>query len=445
MPVQLGPRHLLIFQFPVMQSETSRDSSTEPVLSGAEGLGITETRDHWYSRPGIWFWVVIAFGMALRFYLVVFTKGTFDADLWEGHSRDVIERGVVACYHINGSANHPPFISELEAVLLRTSDAMHIPFRIFLRAPFALLDAGSAFLLLLLLTANPWRYLVTALYWINPLTIILSAYHGNVDSAVGFFILLGVWLLSKEKIISAAAAIGIGLWIKLPAVLAIPALVFYVQGWRRRLWFLGMVGIVGVVGYLPALIQDPRVIYGNVLAYRAQNLHTTTGVTTWGPRVILFSILAAPNKWPTLTHAPILFFLKHGWKVGLALGVLISWLRRFRRLPVELGATIAGIYIFVLTLSDGFSFQYFAWSLPFWFFFPRWFFVPAILLVSGYIYFLYWHLCGNPWLLGLWDFNGHPQWPLLIVAFRNAAYLLFCAGAIWFAISTTAQAFRARQ
>src|SRR6266480_912019 len=102
---------------------------------------MSDVPTRWYSRPGIWFWVLIALGAALRFYLVVFTEGTFDARLWEGHSRVVIERGVVACYHIDGSANHPPFISKAEAVLLRISDATGVPFRIFLRALFALLDA----------------------------------------------------------------------------------------------------------------------------------------------------------------------------------------------------------------------------------------------------------------------------------------------------------------
>src|SRR6266545_7038326 len=233
---------------------------------------------HLYSRPGIWFWFVVALGAALRFYLVVFTEGTFDAQLWEGHSRIVIERGMVACYHIDGSANHPPFISKAEAVLLHISDATGVPFRIFLRAPFALLDAASAFLLLMLLAANHWRFVIAACYWLNPLTIILSAYHGNVDSAVGFFLLVAIWLFSKEQQLWAAIAIGISLWIKLPGVLAIPAFVLFLKGWRRRLWFLGMIGIVGVLGYLPALIQDPHVVYRRVLAYRGQNLHTAAGV-----------------------------------------------------------------------------------------------------------------------------------------------------------------------
>jgi hypothetical protein len=162
-----------------------------------------------FSRAGLWFWMAIVLGAAIRFYLVVFTEGTFDAQLWEGHSRDVIERGVVGCYHVNGSANHPPFISEIEAVLLGMSDATGISYRIFLRAPFALLDAAGAFVLLRLLVASPWRFVVAACYWLSPLAIILSAYHGNVDSAVGFFLLLSVWLLSKERTISAAAALGI--------------------------------------------------------------------------------------------------------------------------------------------------------------------------------------------------------------------------------------------
>ena len=408
-------------------------------------LDMTEAQDHWYSRPGIWFWVIIALGAALRFYLVVFTDGTQDVDIWERHARDVRDHGLIGYYHGDPSANHPPFISEVESCLFAASDATGVPFRIFLRAPFALLDAGTCFLLLLLLGECRWRFVAAAAYWLNPLAIMFSAYHGNTDSAVAFFLVLCVWLLSKDKLLAAAIALGVSLWIKLPTVLALPALLFFIPDWRKRFQFLLVAGVIALATYVPALLQDPAIIWKNVFGYRAQILHTTAGVPAWGPRVFLFSIIAAPQNWPESLRAPILFFLANGWLIAVALALAITWLRRSKRSVPELCATIAGIYIVVLTLSDGFSFQYFAWSLPFWFFFPRWFFAPTILLVSGYIYFLYWHLCGNPWLLGLWDFNGHPQWPLLIVAFRNAAYLLFCAGAIWFAISTTAQAFRARQ
>lgn len=403
------------------------------------------TEDYWYSRSGIWFWLVIALGAALRLYLVVFTDGTQDVAIWERHARDVRDFGLIGYYHVDASANHPPFISEVESLLLRASDATGIPFRIFLRAPFALLDLGTTFLLLRILGDCRWRFVVAATYWLNPLSIIFSAYHGNTDSAVAFFLVVCVWLLSENRLLMAAVALGVSLWIKLPIVLAIPALVFFISDWRKRFQFLVIAGVIGLASYAVPLIQDAPIILKNVFGYRAQILHTTAGVPAWGPRVLLFSIVAAPLSWPASFRGPILFFLENSWLIGLAFAVLVTWLRRNLRSVPQLCATIATVYVIVLALSDGFSFQYFAWSLPLWFFLPRWFLAPALVLGGAYIYFLYADLCGNPWLLGLWDFIGHPYWPLPIIALRNVAYLLFCAGATCFVVCSTTQAFPSRR
>ena len=85
-------------------------------------------RDRWYLRPGIWFWVVIALGAALRFYLVVFTEGTYDVTIWEQHARGVSELGLFDYYHSSPKANHPPFILEAESLLWRGAQSSGIPF-----------------------------------------------------------------------------------------------------------------------------------------------------------------------------------------------------------------------------------------------------------------------------------------------------------------------------
>lgn len=393
------------------------------------------TNESWFSRPGIWFWLLIVLGTALRFYLVVFTEGTQDVEIWERHARDVLKHGLIGYYHADPSANHPPLITELEALLLRASDATGISFRIFLRAPFALLDLATTFLLFLIMGNCRWRFIATAAYWLNPLSIIFSSYHGNTDSAVAFFLIICVWLCSKERLIAGAIALGVSMWIKLPTILAIPAFVFFIPDWRARFQFLVTAAIVGLASYVPALIQDPEVIWENVFGYRAQLLHTTAGMPTWGPSVLLFSIIAPPQDWPLSFRPPVIFFLVNSWLIGLVLVLLLVWLRRSGKEISDLCATIGQCYVIILALSGGFSFQYLAWSLPFWFFLPRWFFVPAIVLVSAYVYALYAYLCGNPWLLGLWDFSGHPYWPSSINLIRNIAYLLFFAGAVWFVIS----------
>jgi hypothetical protein len=278
----------------------------------------------------------------------------------------------------------------------------------------------------------PCRFVLAAAYWLNPLAIIFSSYHGNTDSAVAFFLLLCCWFLNKGRAIGAGIAIAASFWIKLPGLLAIPALVLWVQGWRQRLIFLCVAAIVALAGYLPPLIQDPQIVGENVIGYRGQTVHTTAGIPVWGPRVLLFSVILEPQKWPQEFHEPILFFLRHGWRIGIGLSLVLAWLRRSRRSVTEVCATIASVYLIVCAFTDSWTFQYFAWSLPFWFFLPSWFYIPAVLLAGAYIYSLYWFLCGNPWLLGQWNFIGHAYWPALVIWLRNAAVVFFFISACLF-------------
>lgn len=98
----------------------------------------------------LWFLVVIIIGLIVRAYLVVFTPGTNDVWIWENHAKGINQLGLINYYHAatNPLMNHPPFISICFAWLLKISDATGIPFRILLRTPFALLDLGTALLLI---------------------------------------------------------------------------------------------------------------------------------------------------------------------------------------------------------------------------------------------------------------------------------------------------------
>src|SRR5438874_2612105 len=140
-------------------------------------------------KIGALFWITMLGGALLRIYCVVFTIGTSDMEDWEDHATQVVNRGLIGYYHANEFANHPPFMSEAGMLILRMSNATRIPFRILFRALFAILDAGNAFLLFLLLPQNRWRFLATAYYWLSPAAILISAYHGNTDTAMAFFVL----------------------------------------------------------------------------------------------------------------------------------------------------------------------------------------------------------------------------------------------------------------
>ena len=397
---------------------------------------MNEEPTRWYSRSDIWFWSAIALGAALRFYLVVFTEGTSDVSIWGQHAIGVNNLGVVNYYHSNPAANHPPFMLELVLLLGKTTQVLGISFPIMLRAPFALLDAASAALLYSLLSFHRYRALLVATYWINPLSIILSSYQGNTDSAVAFFLLLSVWFLSKQRIAGAAIAIGISLWVKVPGVLAIPALVWYLPSWRRRALFLVGIVLVGTIGYLPALLQDPAVIAQNVFGYHGRLLQSPAGEPAWGPRVLFFSLIAAADKWPEYLHETVKFFLRHSWQIAVLCSLALGLLWQSRRSIPNLCATIAVLYLPVYGLTDNWAFQYFAWSLPFWFFLGFWFWIPAVILSSGYVYSLYWTLCGDPFLRGKWDFGGTLVWPSSVIIFRNLAVLFFSLSACALLVTT---------
>ncbi|MGB7748986.1 MAG: glycosyltransferase 87 family protein [Verrucomicrobiia bacterium] len=403
-------------------------------LRDADKTNIADRRLNWLLHPGAWFWLAMALGAAIRFYLVVFTQGTQDVIIWQQHAAGVRDLGLIGYYHSDVSMNHPPFIAVMASLLLRLADTTGIPFRILLRAPFALLDGGTA-LLLCLLWPKPWRFVVAACYWLNPLSLIFSAYHGNTDSAVAFSVLLCVWLLSRGKTIAAGAALGMGFWIKLPGELAIPALIFFIPGWRKRLIFLFATGMTALLTYLPALTQDAGIVHANVFGYRGQMLQTTTEMPVWGLRVLIASFLPAPDEWPASGIHLANFILQHSWLIALLLLLLLAWLRRSCRSASEVCATIAASYTIIYGLTDNWAFQYFAWSVPFWFFVRPRFLVPAMILAGGYIYSLYWFLCGNPWLLGKWDFIGQPAWPEMVMEFRDLAMLFFFASAWAFLIS----------
>jgi hypothetical protein len=406
-------------------------------------MGITDLQDGAdakkgiWEKPGWWFWAAIALGLIIRIYLVGFTEGTYDVSIWQNQAQGIHKEGLINHYHTTQQTiqpmNHPPFICLLVSWLWDISQATGIAFRILFRAPFALLDFGSTLLLLQLFKNSRYRFLIGVCYWLHPLAMIFSAYHGNTDSSIAFFLLLCVWLLSKDKIIWAAAAMGVSLWVKLPGVMAIPAFMFYLPNWRKRTMFLGAAGLVGISTYLPALFKDAAVVFENVFGYRSQLIQTTAGIPIWGTRIFLaYFVLSMPPEIQEILSGPLLYLVFKSQYIAIVLIIIFSWLRREKRTIGDLGLTITGVYTILYGVSNFWSFQYFAWSIPLWFFASPGFFITASVLSSAYIYSFYSYVCDSYLLRGKWDFIGHPNWPYIVVFFRDFTVLFFFISACIF-------------
>jgi hypothetical protein len=388
--------------------------------------------------PGAWFWLVLAAGALLRVWLVTATLGTYDVTIKAHHGRAVHELGLIEHYRRQPAFNHPPLAGAFFAAADALAGASGVPFRVLLRAPFALLDAATAAALFALFRASPWRWAVVAGFWLHPLSWLFSSYHGNTDSFVALSALLALLATLHARPDLAGVALGVGAAIKLPALLAAPAIFLATRGGRARAVFALCTAAAGAASSLPFVSAEPALAARNVLGYAGSGAATVHGVPIWGVWTAL-----GLGRLPGL-GAVAAFATANNTILCLSAILLVAWLRRSRREAVDLGATVFASFMLLYGLSATWAFQYLAWSAPFWFFRGRVYAVLGSLLLGGYVYGVYALYCGNPWLLGVWDHAGHPQWPAWLLLLRSAAVAFCAASALWILADAVRGALRAR-
>ena len=383
-------------------------------------------------EPGAWFYCTVAVGALFRLFLAFTTPGTLDVEIWHAHANTIDERGLIEYYRGGRFIfNHPPTMGVAASGLSALAQATGLSFAFLFRLPFALLDGLTALLLFSALgqsrnqSLRQARYALTSLYWACPLSLIFSAYHGNTDSALAFFLLASTLCLCRGRSAWAGALLGLSLWIKIPGLLALPVLLLASESWRERFRFAGAFGVVALLGYLPWLLQDPEAVVRAVFLYQGLVIQTTTGMPIWGLQIFYpdpSDLSSAALEWFRHFRAGY-----YEWNSLIALGPIAAYalLRNASKAPETILAGIAGSYFILYGLTNFWAFQYFAWALPLWPFLGFRLATLAQIMASLYIYGLYAWLCGSPLLMGEWDFIGQGNWPSFLIGIRDACFLFF--------------------
>jgi hypothetical protein len=269
-----------------------------------------------------------------------------------------------------------------------------------------------------LFRGRPERWLLLAAYWLHPLAVIFSSYHGNTDSALAFFALASVLWASSGRPVAAGVALGVGLWVKLPIVLAAPAIALAFPGWSARVRYAAAAAIVGSLTYWPVLWLEPALLFERIAGYPGGAVETPGGIAIWGiAHTLRFSgtsfasALAAANT--AVCWLPLLAY---------------AWCRRGRIEPLELAASVAGCFLILYAFTSFWAWQYLAWSIPFLLCLGRAFGLASALVFGGYVYAAYAFFTGSPWLQGPWDFASATAWPAPLSTLRDVSVLL-CFGA----------------
>jgi len=218
---------------------------------------------------------------------------------------------------------------------------------------------------------------------LNPVSLLVSGFHGNTDPVMIFFVVLTVYLLKTGRLAWAAAAFGMAINIKIVPLLLVPAILVYI--WSRKsarsvILFVCIAAVAVLALSMPYLLSNPLVIGNATLGYRGM-------YGQWGISRILLAFPISRDG-----HV-IAAKLTQTIIIVLALGLAFY----LNRQKIDLVYQIGLIFFALFFLSSGVAVQYLSWPVPFILALGFWWSLAYYTSAGLYVFLSYNHWSGGQW------------------------------------------------
>ncbi len=288
--------------------------------------------------------------------------GTNDAILWMDFADMIREVGFIQIYANMIYYNHPPLMSWLLAGLNAAEAATGWPYPFLVRLAPIFADAGSIFIIWALLQRrrHPHALALTLICCFNPVSFLISAYHGNTDPVFIFFILSAVLLAESRRTFWAGLAFGLSCAVKIVPVIFLPVFWFWLQDRRERSVFLRAGLVFPCIVFVPTLILAPVSLFHNVFQYAG-----IRGI--WGIGHLLLEVFGAAGVLQKAPQVEVLV-LACFFFAALPLFVFVQTLFAARVVGRRRADLIDGLFfvtVLFLVLTPGFGVQYLSWPVYF--------------------------------------------------------------------------------
>jgi hypothetical protein len=287
-------------------------------------------------------------------------------------------------------SNYPPISLAIEAASLYLSQLTSVPFHIVFKLWSVAADVGVGLMIFGLLQRNgrsPRRAaLWSCAFLLNPVSIIVTAAHGQLDPVTNCLSVLALALLvvsARRLHVWSAVALGLAIGIKPNPALLLPIFAT-ARGLssRQRVAYVVLAGLPPALALVPFLLNDAHGVIANVFGY--------PGEYDFGYAAVLRAawLMKSGDAWLP-------------GKVGDDLGQFsrVSFLAAYGAvLAVGAGRTslarlVTTVYLSFLVLFTGLSAQYTVWIVPFAVIAGDWFVIPysiaTTLSLVGF-YLLFW-------------------------------------------------------
>jgi hypothetical protein len=330
-----------------------------------------------------------ALGILARLVVIAISNGSNDMQTWAEFAAHINKHGLWQTYRDIHDFNHPPLMGLLAGGLMKLGAALHVQFRVLWKLPPLLADLCA--LRLLWGHFRPqgklWAAGAVALFSINPVSIAVTAFHGNTDSVCAVLCLVAALLHRRDRLFYAGLALAAAINVKVfPLVLA-PGFLLLCRDPRAAVHFLAGLAL-GCLPLVVACVVVPHEFYENTLHYNSQ-------VDRWGLNAW---VLDAQGLYPHLHRLITHKYREVGRFVILVVAALFALLGRSVRWDaVRVGALSLSAFLF---LAPGFGVQYLVWPVP-------------LLAAASVRYSAWWALLGGSFVVLLYQsFLVAHEWPL---------------------------------
>lgn len=296
-----------------------------------------------------------AFSLSLLMRVFLILNGKHVADIWHiAQMGNVLLMGknpyLVLDFNI-----YPPLSIAISAVSTVLSNITNIPFHIIIKIWPNVADYATAFVIYKYLKKQKIKTLLaslwTSLFLLNPISVIISAAHGQLDSIASFLVIIAIYYLNARPKIS-ALALGLSIAVKPNPLILLPLFILTVSA-KNRIRYFFIVILPLVLTLLPFLISKPIQIIKGLLSY--------SGIADFGYAAILRGLwfqnnananlpmnlvkeLLESSKIVLIVSITVLTLLFGGWK--------------------NLAKSALAIYLLFISLYFGIGAQYLSWIIP---------------------------------------------------------------------------------
>ncbi len=308
------------------------------------------------------FAAIMACVMVTRLLFVWLMPATYSNDMltWP-HMVEVLKEGKNP--YSTGLLNYPPFWIQVLYGVYKVSEITSISVIGLVQVILAGSEVAVAFLCWQLLrkffgVTGSLKTLLVA-FAFNPILILLTCQHGNIDIIVAFWILLFAWFLlhylATRSVVSWLAAcffLGIGILTKTIPVILLPLLFVGVKQRERSVTLFGLVLLFSPVALGMSIIYvlDPANVGGHVLGYRS--LGGWYGITGFLGRLNAFHLIELYSKISPFMMLGLIGFFS--WYCG----------KRDSLTPQDVVRIALSLLVFIPTFGPGYSPPYILWFLP---------------------------------------------------------------------------------